>query len=113
MSAHSDSALDAVHHIAVSVSDIGAAVEWYCKTFRCEVVYQDETWAMLQFANVQLALVIPDQHPPHIGFATPDAADYGDLKEHRDGTRSIYISDVAGNAVELMDPNSIGTASDD
>lgn len=109
--APSDAALDAVHHVAVSVSDIAAAVDWYQKTFRCNVVYQDETWAMLQFANVQLALVIPGQHPPHIGFATPTATDYGELREHRDGTRSIYISDVAGNAVELMDPDSITTGS--
>ena len=98
---------DSVHHVAISVPDIAAAVAWYCKMFRCSIVYQDETWAILQFANVQLALVIPGEHPPHIGFATPGAADFGELRMHRDGTRSVYISDVGGNAIELLDPDTV------
>ena len=99
--------LDSIHHIAVSVNDIASAVDWYRATFACEIEYQDDTWAMLKFANASLALVLPHQHPPHIGFATPKAESYGELKTHRDGTRSIYISDSAGNAVELMDPASL------
>jgi catechol 2,3-dioxygenase-like lactoylglutathione lyase family enzyme len=99
--------LDSIHHIAISVDDIAKAVDWYRKTFRCEIAYQDETWAMLKFANASLALVIPGQHPPHLGFVTPTAADYGELKTHRDGTRSLYISDCSGNAVELLDPDSV------
>lgn len=98
---------DAIHHVAVSVSDIPAAVEWYCTNFKCSVDYQDNTWAMLQFANIKLALVIPEEHPPHVGFATSRASEFGELRTHRDGTRSIYISDVAGNAIELLDPESI------
>ncbi len=99
--------LDRLHHVAISVSDVAAAVEWYREMFRCEVTYQDETWAMLKFANVELALVVPGQHPPHLGFTSQNAAEFGELRTHRDGTRSIYISDIAGNAVELMDPDSI------
>jgi hypothetical protein len=68
------------------------------------VTYQDATWAMLEFANTRLALVIPSQHPPHLGFVTPDAEKYGELKTHRDGTRSIYVADPAGNAVEFLAP---------
>jgi catechol 2,3-dioxygenase-like lactoylglutathione lyase family enzyme len=107
--APSEETLDSIHHIAISVPNIAAAVDWYCDTFRCIVSYQDETWAMLQFANLQLALVISGEHPPHIGFATSKAADFGELRTHRDGTRSVYISDVAGNAVELLDPDFIDT----
>lgn len=99
------SPLDALHHVAVSVRDIARAVEWYTRTFHCTVVYQDESWAMLQFANVQLALVIPAQHPPHLGFVTPEAETYGELKQHRDGTRSIYVADPDGNPVELLAPH--------
>ena len=100
--------LDSLHHVAVSVHDVARAVEWYSATFRCEVVYRDETWAMLRFANVHLALVVPHQHPPHLGFVTPKADSYGELKLHRDGTRSIYIADPDGNPVELLAPD--GTA---
>jgi len=99
--------LDCLHHVAISVKDVTEAVDWYRNMFRCEVTYQDETWAMLKFGNVQLALVIPEQHPPHLGFTSSHASDFGELRTHRDGTRSIYVSDVAGNAVELMDPDSI------
>lgn len=99
--------LDSIHHIAISVDDIAEAVNWYQETFSCEIEYQDETWALLKFANASLALVLPNQHPPHIGFVSPKAESYGELKTHRDGTRSIYISDSSNNAVELLDPDSV------
>ncbi len=99
--------LDSLHHVAIRVNDIVASVEWYRSTFACEISYQDATWALLKFSNVSLALVIAEQHPPHLGFATPQAESYGELKTHRDGTRSIYISDPSGNAVELLDPASL------
>jgi catechol-2,3-dioxygenase len=95
-----------LHHVAISVGDksIAEMVDWYRRTLGCEVAYQDETWAMLQFANVQVALVMPGQHPPHLGFETPEAERFGELRTHRDGTRSIYIPDPAGNPVEMMAP---------
>src|SRR5262245_53990958 len=86
----SEQQLDAVHHVAIVVHDIAKAVEWYTSTFRCQVTYQDETWAMLKFDNLGLALVVPHQHPAHLGFVTPRAAEFGPLKKHRDGTESIY-----------------------
>lgn len=95
---------DVIDHIAISVDDIASSVEWYQKQFRCSIEYQDSTWALLGFGNVRLALVIAEQHPPHIGIVTPDAEKYGELKMHRDGTRSTYISDPSGNAVELLAP---------
>jgi catechol 2,3-dioxygenase-like lactoylglutathione lyase family enzyme len=98
------SELDSLDHVAISVDNIAAAVDWYRQHLRCRVSYQDDTWAMLEFANTRLALVIPSQHPPHVGFVTPKAETYGELKLHRDGTRSIYIPDSAGNAVELLAP---------
>ena len=94
--------LDRIDHIAVSVGNIAEAVSWYTKTFRCTVTYQDDTWAFLDFENTKLALVIPEQHPPHFAFTNRDAASFGPLKTHRDGTRSTYVKDPAGNAVEIM-----------
>ena len=95
-------ALDNVHHVAVAVQDVRAAVDWYQRNFQCKVSYQDDTWAMLDFANIKLALVVPSQHPPHIAFVHPEAEKFGTLKRHRDGTRSVYVSDPAGNAVEIL-----------
>jgi catechol 2,3-dioxygenase-like lactoylglutathione lyase family enzyme len=96
------SSLDRIDHVAVSVSDIAEAVAWYVKTFRCKVTYQDATWAFLDFENTKLALVIPEQHPPHFAFTSRDAASFGPLKTHRDGTRSTYVKDPAGNSIEIM-----------
>ncbi len=94
--------LDQIDHIAIAVKDVGETVKWYCDQFRCTVKYQDETWAFLEFGNLKLALVIPEQHPPHIAFVTPEAEKHGELKLHRDGTRSLYIADPSGNSVEIM-----------
>lgn len=105
--ATSKAALDAIDHIAVAVSDVAAAVAWYTKMFNCSILYQDATWAFLKFNNISLALVIPEQHPSHIAMAVEDAKKYGQLKTHRDGTRSVYVSDPSGNAVELLDKQSI------
>lgn len=97
-----ENALHTIHHVAIAVRDVGEAVQWYTKTFACTVSYRDDTWALLEFANIKLALVVPDQHPPHIAFVHPEAAMFGPLKRHRDGTRSVYVVDPAGNAVEIM-----------
>jgi catechol 2,3-dioxygenase-like lactoylglutathione lyase family enzyme len=102
-----NTSLDEIHHVAISVKDVSKSVEWYTRHFRCEIEYQDETWALLAFGNTRLALVIPEQHPPHIGLIHPQAEAFGELKPHRDGTRSCYIADPAGNAIEVLAP--IGT----
>ena len=60
------------------------------------------TRALFVFGNTRLALVPPKQHPPHIGFIHPQAESFGELKLHRDGTRSCYVADPAGNAVEVL-----------
>ncbi len=95
--------LDSLHHIAISTSNLKESLRWYREHFRCEVTYEDDTWAMLRFDNVSLALVVSEQHPPHLGFMVPEASRFGPLKTHRDGTRSTYIADPAGNVVEMVD----------
>jgi catechol-2,3-dioxygenase len=99
--------LDIIHHLAIQVEEISRAVQWYKTQFKCEVKYQDATWALLHFQNVDLALVIPGQHPPHFAVTTEQAEAFGPLKTHRDGTRSVYIKDSEGNFVECMDPSSL------
>ena len=99
--------LDSIDHVALPVTNIREAVEWYSRTFQCEVRYQDETWALLGFSNMRLALVIPEQHPAHIGLVSDEAERFGQLKAHRDGTRSCYVSDPGGNAVEILASDSM------
>jgi catechol 2,3-dioxygenase-like lactoylglutathione lyase family enzyme len=94
--------LDSPDRVAIPVEDVASAVEWYRRTFRCEVKYQDDTWALPAFANTSLALVIPSQHPAHIGFVSLDAQKFGTLKTHRYGTRSCYVNDPAGSSVEIL-----------
>ena len=94
--------LDRIDHVAISVRDIAAAVAWYTRSFRCRVAYQDASWAFLEFDNVRVALVVPDQHPPHLALVSPEAGSFGKLTTRRDGTRSTYISDPSGNSVEIV-----------
>jgi catechol 2,3-dioxygenase-like lactoylglutathione lyase family enzyme len=99
--------LDSIDHVAIPVEDVASSVEWYRRSFQCNVTYQDATWALLEFNNMRLALVIPSQHPAHVGFMSPEAEKFGPLKTHRDGTRSIYIKDPSGNSVEILAADSI------
>jgi catechol 2,3-dioxygenase-like lactoylglutathione lyase family enzyme len=93
--------LDTMHHVAISVTDVKGTVDWYTTHFDCKVVYQDDSWALVQFANIQLAFVLPRQHPPHIALLG-DPAPFGEPKTHRDGTRSVYLKDPAGNNIEIL-----------
>lgn len=99
--------LDNIHHLAIAVRDVDASVRWYLDNFACRVAYQDATWALLKFANISLALVIPDQHPPHMALALENAARFGTLTPHRDGTRSLYIADPDGNQLEILEQDSL------
>ena len=94
--------MDKIHHVAIQVSDIKTAAKWYKEKFDTKVVYEDETWALLKFDNLSLALVIPDQHPPHFAIENSMAEKFGKLTEHRDGTKSIYVKDPFGNSVEII-----------
>ena len=96
--------MDKIHHIAIVVSNIEKAIAWYTQRFDIEVGYQDETWALLKFDNLSLALVVASQHAAHFAIERSDAADFGPLKPHRDRTISTYMKDVDGNVVEVMLP---------
>ncbi len=94
--------LDALDHVAVHVTSIAEAVDWYTRTFHCRVAYRDDTWALLEFANLRVALMAERRHPPHVGLFRPDAERFGPLEPHRDGTASVYVTDPDGNAVEIL-----------
>ncbi len=89
-----------IDHIAIQVDDIRESVEWYSNKFKCEIIYEDDTWAFLQFGNIKMALVVEDEHPYHIGFEVEDVGTKSTL--HRDGSISRYIKDPSGNSIELI-----------
>jgi catechol 2,3-dioxygenase-like lactoylglutathione lyase family enzyme len=98
-----------IDHVAIPTPDIAGSVRWYVQQFSAEVLYEDATWAFLKFGNCKLALVTPGQHPPHVAISVtlPELEERARLvgksvDVHRDGTRGVYISDPAGNAVELI-----------
>ena len=93
--------LDTMDHVAVTVGDIRETVDWYREHFQCRVAYQDETWALVEFANIRLAFVLASQHPDHFAVIGNPSA-YGEPKRHRDGTSSVYIQDPNGNNVEIL-----------
>jgi catechol 2,3-dioxygenase-like lactoylglutathione lyase family enzyme len=94
--------LDNVHHVAIEVKNIQESVNWYTERFNCKVSYQDATWAMIEFGNLKMALVLPEEHASHVGIERPDAESFGPLNTHRDGVRYVYITDPAGNTVEVV-----------
>ena len=96
-------------HVAIQTPDIADSVAFYQKQFGAQIIYQDASWAFLRIGQGKLALVKPEQHPAHVALRVdlPQleaiAAQYEQsVKIHRDGTRGIYLSDPAGNQLELI-----------
>lgn len=96
-------------HVAVPSQDIAASVRWYVDELSAQVLYQDDTWALLRLGQGKLALVTPSQHPPHVAvrveeqtLARAAEAVGKPVDRHRDGTMGIYVNDPDGNAVELI-----------
>jgi|TARA_Y200000002_G_scaffold169950_2_gene140180 catechol 2,3-dioxygenase-like lactoylglutathione lyase family enzyme len=94
--------LDKIHHLAIQVDNIARAVQWYKLHMKCRVNYQDDSWAMIEFANIELALVLPDQHPPHFAIECSNISQFGEPVTHRDGTQSVYTQDIDKNVIEML-----------
>ena len=94
--------MDKIDHIAIQTTNIQKSVKWYKNMFKCKVTFQDETWALIEFKNTKLALVIPEQHPPHIAVKRENLEEYGAPIKHRDGSESVYIDSPDMNTFELI-----------
>jgi len=90
--------MDKINHIAITVINIKHATNWYTKNFDCKVKEEYDNWALLEFDNIDLALVLPHEHPPHIAFV--DESIKGE--KHKDGTEYIYDHDTFGNIIERI-----------
>ena len=92
-------------HVALNVKNIPLSVKWYVTAVGAKVLYQDETWAMLDAGGVKLALTLPNQHPRHIAFDVgplPTGDFLRKARSHRDGSLSQYVVDPDGNAIEWI-----------
>ena len=94
--------MDSIDHFAINVKDIKASVSWYTTSFSCAVLYQDNTFALLEFSNIKLALILPSQQPSHVAFKRKDAHTLGELRKQKDGSKSTFIADPTGNMIEIM-----------
>ena len=94
--------MDRIHHVAITVTNIDDAIDWYKERFDFDISWRDQSWALLEFENIALALVLPHEHPPHIAFVSDELEKHGTPKEHRDGTASVYIRDNQRNVLELL-----------
>ena len=95
-----------IDHIAVETKCVKDSVSWYMKNFNCKIKYQDQTWAMLKFDNISVALVTPGEHPPHFAVVNEAISNEKGIKRHRDGIRYKYIQDPDHNFVEFIDQRS-------
>ena len=98
-----------IDHIAVQVEDIYEGCEWYREHFGANVLYFDQTWALLGFDNIKMALILPNQHQNHVAIeVNPKKYPNLEFKQHRDGSNYHYLTDPWGNCVELINygPNS-------
>ena len=92
-------------HVAVNVAQIPRAIAWYVKNLEARVLYQDDTWALLEAGGTKIALTLNSQHPAHIAFdigTDPSEEFLRKAKRHRDGSISRYVVDPDGNAIEWI-----------
>jgi catechol 2,3-dioxygenase-like lactoylglutathione lyase family enzyme len=94
--------LSYIDHIAIESKNINESVNWYMETFDCDLKYQDDSWALLGFENLALALVTPGQHPPHFAVVDESIGNFKVAQAHRDGVRYVYNTDPDKNVVELI-----------
>ena len=95
-------------HVALISRDIGVSIAWYKENIEnVEVLYEDETWALINAAGQRVAFVLPEQHPAHICFLIDESIAQNrfskkKFKKHRGGTSSFYTRDPDGNIIEYL-----------
>ena len=91
-------------HVALTVSNIAKSIEWYRENLQADVLYEDETWALLKVGNSKMALMTGNKHKPHVAFRQEDLSQF-EIEEigiHRDGVAYVYKEDPDGNCIECV-----------
>jgi catechol 2,3-dioxygenase-like lactoylglutathione lyase family enzyme len=97
-------------HVAQQVPDVAAAIAWWRETVPgTQVLFQDDSWGLVDAGGVRLAFVMADQHPAHLAWRVSGeelerlAAEHGaEIAPHRDGTRSFYLQAPGGASIEVI-----------
>ncbi len=97
-------------HVAQSVPDIAAALEWWQRMVPgASVLFADDSWALLEAGGARLAFVMADQHPHHLAFKVSAeelerlAAEHeAVIAVHRDASRSFYLQAPGDAQVEFI-----------
>ena len=100
---------DSLHHVAINAADINSSIAWYTSSFNCSVKSKSETHAILSFENLDLVLVLPSQETAHIAFVRDDADTLGELRQQKDGTKSVFVADPTGNPIEIVCQQTVAT----
>jgi len=96
-----------VDHIALRVSDLKEAEEWYTRQLNGKVTFRDPKYIRMRLSNTNIAL-IDEKHYPHQHFGVlvekKENLDRheGIRVEHRDGTTGVYVKDPFGNYLEYI-----------
>ena len=98
--------MDIIDHIAIRVTDLQQAKEWYLEHLNAEVAFEEHKYVRLKTKNVNIALIDERFYPyNHIGILVrhkSELPDHGERIEHRDGTIGVYVKDPFGNYIEYI-----------
>jgi catechol 2,3-dioxygenase-like lactoylglutathione lyase family enzyme len=93
-------------HIAINSQNVKKSVDWYVTNLNSEIVYQDDSWAMIMCNGTKIAIVLEGEHPPHLAFKVSSSlsfpCDQSEIKVHRDSSSYYYGSDPDGNIIEWI-----------
>ena len=94
-------------HVALVSKNIKRAIAWYVERWDAKILYQDETWGLIEIGKTKIAFVTPSQHPAHVCFEIKEEFIHKNLtketfKGHRDGSSSCYVRDPDGNFLEFL-----------
>ena len=94
-------------HVALVADNIKETIVWYVDNWGAKILYNDETWGLIEIGESKIAFVSPRQHPAHVCFEVDDKFILEKLndktfKAHRDGSSSCYVRDPDGNFLEFL-----------
>ena len=97
-------------HVAVQVPDIAAALHWWRRLVPgTTVLYEDDTWGLIEAGGSRVAFVTADEHPDHLAYSVSVselerlAKEHGsEIDPHRDGSRSFYLEAPGDHRVEVI-----------